>query len=136
MAASSRKLAAAVAARLARVVPPPVTVSAEGDLVSVHAGGKSLGSSGAAVIVGDDDERTAEEKMDSAVRAILDGVQDLVTRELREPWPREQRGGLALPNVRNDGSASAFWFGRDEQTPALALPSIHLAEVEEAGWST
>lgn len=131
MPASSRKLAAAIAARLAQVVPPPLDVRAKGGRVTISIAGKSLGGSAAAAIVEDEDGRTSEERIVTAIRAILDGVQDAVTRELREPWPNKG-GTTALPNARSDGRRVHLWFG-DEQSPSLGLPPIEIAEVEHGG---
>jgi hypothetical protein len=53
-----------------------------------------------------------------------------VTRELREPWPREQRGGMALPNAGGGSGRVYLWFGADQRTPVLALTPIEVTEVE------
>ncbi len=133
MAASSHRLAAAVASRLAAVAPVPLTVRAEGEVVSVYGtteSSKSLGGSAAATIVEELDDRTIAEKIEAAVHAMLSGVQDVVTEVSRQPWPRAERGGMALPNVRSDGTRVHLWYGDDERAPVIRFPPIAIAEVE------
>ena len=134
MAASSRKLAALMASRLARVVPPPFAIGATDSGVGVYIGREALtllGGSNAASIVEDDDDRTAGERIESAVAAIMDGVQDCVAEELREPWPSLDRVTMALPNTRRDEKRICMWFGEDERAPVVALSPIEIADLED-----
>ncbi|GAC1481752.1 MAG: hypothetical protein NVS1B4_26830 [Gemmatimonadaceae bacterium] len=133
MPALSGKVATAVASRLALVVPTSRGVRAEGDVVSVYSQRVptiTLCGSAAAIIAEDNDERPVDERIEVAVAAILNSVQDCVTRELGEPWPKQMRGGMALPDTRRDGRRIHLWFGDDERTPVIALPPIEIAELE------
>lgn len=124
MPASSRSLAAALASRLDSVVPPGLTVRADGDRVSVYDGAKILGGSAAAVLVGDQDGRSVEDRIETASRAVLDGVQDVVAEWLTEPWPQ----GLPAVGGRAAGGRLHLWYG-DEGSPALSLAPIDLADI-------
>ena len=132
MVALSHRLAAAMASRLASVIPRPLTVRANGEAVNVYteaAPSKALGGSAAAAIVEDDDGRTLDEKIETAVLAILSGVQDSVAEELREPWPRVAEHGMALPNTRRQGGQVYSWFGDDEAAATIALRPLAIAEI-------
>ncbi|MGI8332415.1 hypothetical protein ACRYCC_20790 [Actinomadura scrupuli] len=124
MPASSHDLAAALAARLGPVLPSGLTVRADGDRVSVHSGETEVGGSAAAALIGDEDGRSVEEKIETASRAVLGGVQDAVAEWLTEPWPE----GLAAPGARVAGGHLHLWYG-EERAPVLGLSSVDLADM-------
>ncbi|MGI8483983.1 MAG: hypothetical protein ACR2OU_06945 [Thermomicrobiales bacterium] len=135
MHASSRKLAAALAARLNEVVPGLFRVQAEGEDVGVYAQDSSIGGSGAPGIVEDDeddeddDDRTLGEKIETATRAVLDAVQDVISEYLCVPWPSLDGVAMAMPGVRVDTELVHLWYGADESAPAISIPAIRISEI-------
>ncbi|MGH8568542.1 MAG: hypothetical protein ACREXU_11120, partial [Gammaproteobacteria bacterium] len=63
--------------------------------MSVYAGAELIGASDAASIVDEDDDRPFGSRLETAVRAVLSGVQDSAMRYLRAEWPTDDAGGLA-----------------------------------------
>ena len=129
MAASSRKLAVALATRLNAVVPKPLSVRAVGTEVHVYNGTRFEGSSPASEIVDDDDGRSLAEKADWASSAVVNGIQDVVARTLTEQWPLLPGAEMAIAHARTDGEHIYIWFG-DLEAPALVLPPIDISELE------
>ena len=132
MKASSRKIAAAVAARLNSAAPAQFMVRAKGGYVFVYSREAPLiviGGSASAAIAEDPDDRAFDERIEAAVGAIIHQVQDCISTELRAPWPRSACGERALPKTRRDAEQIFIWFGEDEQVPVIALPPIRLTEV-------
>lgn len=133
---SSRRLARALAERLAGIVPPPLHVRAGGDIVHVEADGRALGGSAAACIVEADDDRTDGERLECAIRAVLDGVQDCVAERLARPWPADAgdtpAGAMALPGARAEGGGARLWYGSGEDDAVVALRPIAPEEWMEA----
>jgi hypothetical protein len=130
-AVQSHRLASAVAARLAEVVPSSLSVRSDGLLVNVYRKAEPtipLGGSAAAQIISDDDGRSLPEKARVAVASILNGVQDCVAEELAEPWPQVS-GKMAQPNARTDGERVYLWYGDVERFPVISLAPIRLAEL-------
>ena len=115
MHASSRKLAIALTERIGEVVPAPLTLRAEGSGVSLYADGELIGGSDAASIVDDQDSRTFSERVETAVRAVLSGVQDSILRYLRVEWPTDGEGELALPGARTEAGRVHLWYGSERQ---------------------
>ena len=134
MAALSHNLAAAVASRLATIIPSPFSVIAEGEevkLYSERSGSRLLGVSPAAAILEDSDDRSLLEKMEVAALAIVSAIQDCVAEEMREPWPVQRDGAMALPQARSEGMSVIIWFG-SEEAPDIALAPIKLSEAVNA----
>lgn len=129
--ASSHRLASALATRLAPIVPDTMQVRSEGSKVVIFVGQREAGGSAAAVLVDDDDDRDLSERAETAVRAVLNGVQDCVIEELKESWPPAPSGAeLLLPGARAVGDSVLGWYG-DEDTPTVRLDAIPLAELTE-----
>ena len=128
-AASSHRLASALAQRLNAAVPAGFRVTADGSAVHVEVDGQRIGESQAASIVQDRDDRTDAERIETATRAVLDAVQDGVSEHVREPWPATATGAMAMPAARSNSEHVQLWYGSDEHAPALGFPPISVAEV-------
>ena len=61
--------------------------------------------------------------------AILSGVQDSVSRILREPWPRLTTGDMALPAGRADSARIYLWYGPAGDRAAITLRPIEVADI-------
>ena len=131
---SPAHLAAAMATRLNQVVPSGFSVHAYGSLLTIQHGDESEGASGAAEIIADQDDRTQAERVETAARAMLSGVQDTLMEFLTEECPLGSGGDVAYPNSRVDGDRLLIWFG-EEQAPVIALPPIDMAEFSEGAAS-
>lgn len=129
MHASSHKLAAALAGRLNEVVPVPCRVYAEGYDVGVDARDMPIGGSSASFIVDEDDDRTLGEKIETAVRAVLSGVQDCISEFLTEQWPSIDGRGMAMPGARSDEERVYLWYGENEGAPVISMPPIRIADI-------
>ena len=126
MAVSSLRFASALANRLNAVVPAAVTVRSDGHKVMVVTESGQDGGSGAAAILEDENGRDLIERIETACRAVLNGVQDGVMEELREGWPAQgDPGGLPLPGARVVGDEVHLWYG-EEKSPAVRLQPIRL----------
>jgi hypothetical protein len=62
-----------------------------------------------------------------AARSVLSTVQDLVSEELREPWPhkRKRPREMALPGTVVRNGVLVLWYG-DEDAPVLTFPPVDL----------
>jgi hypothetical protein len=129
MQASSLRFAQALAERIAEILPLPLTVRADGASVDVYADGISQGGSAAPVIVEDDDGRTLDERVETAARAVLDGIQDGVSEYLTLPWPLGADGQMAVAGARADTERVYLWFGGSEAGAAITLRPIELGEL-------
>ena len=120
--------AAAIAARLATVVPEGLSVRVEGSVVGVY-DPSWWGGSGAADILGDEDGRSIVERVETAAYSIMNSAQDVVMESTREQWPLGDAGARAAdPNARVVGEHLHLWFG-DQAAPVLRLQPIDLTEL-------
>lgn len=126
---SSLKFAQALAERVGEILPPPLTIRADGGNLVVSADGVSQGGSGAAMIVEDDDDRTVAERVECAARAVLDGIQDDVSEYLTLPWPADADGRMATAGVRVDEARVHLWFGSTESAAVITLSPIDLDDL-------
>jgi hypothetical protein len=131
MQASSLRFAQALADRIGEILPPPLTIRADGGNLVVSVDGVSQGGSGAAMVVEDDDDRTPAERVETATRAVLDGVQDAVSEYLTLPWPADADGRMATAGVRVDAERVHLWFGGTESAAVVTLRPIELREFIE-----
>lgn len=76
----------------------------------------------------DDDDGTLGERAQTAVWAMMDGVQDAVMRYTRQPWPLEPDGSLADPRTRSDLACVHLSFGRNEHEPVIRMEPIPFTE--------
>jgi hypothetical protein len=127
---SPRRFAAAIAERLDQVIPPGLSVRAEGTSVNVYAAKTSRHASGSAETITDDDGRTLVERISTAALVILGGAQDAVMDILTEEWPLGPDGSVVYPASRVEGDNLLMWFG-DEQAPVLGLPPLDLTELTD-----
>lgn len=138
---SALRLAEALASRLNVVAPdaihvvvePPSSSALKRDadvIVRVVDGAELWGGQGFSNLdlQPRSDGSLADVACDMAV-AILSGVQDSVSRILREPWPRLPTGGMALPDGRADSERVYLWYGASEDHAALTLHPIALSEI-------
>ncbi len=127
---SSHDLAAELARGLNEVVPDGLSVRAVDGSLEVRSGELVVGGS-AALLILEDDEGTwpGADTMETATRAALSGVQDVIIESIHGPWPgrsgADKGRDLPLPDCRVRGRELLAWFG-DEAAPALALPAIPL----------
>lgn len=131
MRSSSLKFAQVLAERIGEILPPPLTIRADGGNLVVSADGITLGGSGAAMIVENDDDRTPAERVECAGRAVLDGVQDDVSEYLTLPWPADAGGRMAMAAARVDAERVHLWFGSSEAAAVITLRPIDLREFIE-----
>jgi hypothetical protein len=126
---SSLRFAQALAERIGEILPPPLTIRADGGNLVVSADGVSQGGSGAAEIVENDDDRTPAERVECAARAVLDGVQDAVSEYLTLPWPADADGRMATAGVRTDAERLHLWFGSTESAAVVTLRPIEFGDL-------
>ena len=138
---SAPKLGKAIVDRLSVRVPSPVRVFArdlapglvlenEHIVVCVADGDEQWGGQG--LSNGDlkaDDESPVQARAARTAVNILSGVQDTISRILREPWPRQSTGEMALPEARVDQQRLYLWFGPAEDAAALTLRPIEFNDI-------
>jgi len=124
---SSRDLAADLADRLNRIVPPGFTVRSEGIRLNVYQDGRDLGGSPALVILAERDGRSMDEKVETAVHAVLSDIQDRIIEACKGPWPGGFSRGvdLPMPDCQVTGDRLRLWFG-DENEPVISIEPIAL----------
>ena len=138
---SANRFATALATRLSAAVPSPIRVVVENlapadadpdhnvivrvlDSVELWSG-QGISDSR---LEPDEGDRLLEVAGYAAV-TILNGVQDSISRILREPWPRLSSGAMAIPAARTDDQHLYLWFGPSEFDAAITLEPITLAEL-------
>lgn len=131
MAASSHKVAAALAERLNAVVPRPLIVRAEGSSVNVYNGSRLEGGTPASEIVDDDDGRSFAERLHVVSSAVVNRVQDIVAEASAQQWPVLRTGRMALPHTHTDGERVYIWFG-ERSDPVLEVPPISVSDLQRA----
>jgi len=131
MRASSRRFARALAERLGEVVPAPLTVSAHGSDISLYAAAVLQGGSASARLLDEEDGRSLAERMQLAVRGVLDGIQDCVMEYLREEWPADRSGRSGLAGVRIEANCVYPWYGESETDAVIRLRPIGFAEIQQ-----
>ena len=129
MRASSHRLATKLAERLDRVVPAPLRVSASGESVLLNVRGVAIGGSGCAELLEEKDGRTLHELVGSAVRGVLNDVQDSVMLFLREKWPTDHKKELALADARTDLHRVYLWYGGSEDKPVVGMEPIEFDQL-------
>lgn len=134
------RLAAALAERLAPVVPAPFRVEAEGGWLTLYHGTALDGSTPVGWVLDQEidpaDPDAAEWSFAHRARLVTDNalssVQDAVSETTAEQWPALPGGGMALPGTRQDGASVHLWYGPDERSPVLSFSPISLASLQEA----
>jgi len=138
---SALRLGEALAIRLNAVVPSPIHVSVEPPsssavsrdadvIVRVAVGAESWGGQGFSNLdlQPRSDMSLGDVACDVAI-AVISGVQDSVSRILREPWPRFPMGGMALPDGRADSERIYLWYGASEDGAVVTLEPTELREI-------
>jgi excisionase family DNA binding protein len=123
-------LAAALAERLAAVIPSQFEVTTESGMIRVlNDEGHSVGIDVAAMA--DDDGESLEERVCRAARHALDAPQDWIADETTEPWPARAGvlpGGFPAPNAEIVDEQVRLYYG-DSGAPILELAPIRLRDV-------
>lgn len=141
---SAVRLAAALAERLAAVIPAPFRVQAEGGWVSGYEDDRWDCSSDVAGVLDQDLSATREDgwepeewpfvdRVVSISYNVLSSVQDMIAETTTEPWPRLPGGGMANPGSRADATRLYLWYGPDEKSEegaVLLLTPVDLAALE------
>jgi hypothetical protein len=123
-------LAAALAERLAAVVPSPLHVSAESGMIWIRNDeGHGVGIDVAAMA--NDDGESLEERVCQTARHALDALQDRIADETTEPWPARAGvvpGGFPAANAEIADEQVRLYYG-DSRAPILELTPISLRDV-------
>jgi hypothetical protein len=139
------RLAAALAERLAAVVPAPFRVGAEGGWVVLHRGDVWDGSSDVAGGLDQevdpthpyheprDEDWSLADRAAMVAEGVLSSVQDAVSEATAEPWPALPGRRMAMPGTRTDGASVYLWYGPDEDAAVLAFAPIRLAALLAPG---
>jgi hypothetical protein len=131
MSVRSHNIAAALAERLSEVAPPGISLRPYGAEIQVRQDERVVGSAPALEIIDDDDGRSLPDRLETAVRAALAGIQDVIMESLHDPWPEPSKllgspgGGADLPHPDSHvtGTELLAWFG-DASDPVLSLRPI------------
>lgn len=132
------RFAAALAARLAAVVPDGFYVTLEDDMLWFRSqegrfpgqlGDYRTGSSGIwpqedLTLCLERNEGTAADCAADAARHALDALQDYVAEATHDPWPGQR--AMPEPQAEVRGSALHLWYGSAD-SPVLACEPIPLA---------
>ena len=130
-------LARDLAQRLSTVMPPGVSVTADGGNIVVSDGRDSDGT-GLVPLV--DQPGDLADNIVTAASAVLNTVQDLATLTLGQGWPPsrgtqpgtfESAANLPLPSVEVRDRSLRLWYGERDR-PALELAPIDLTELLQA----
>jgi hypothetical protein len=119
---SAADLAAALASRLASVLPEAFSVVSIDDGLRISNendtawfGGREFGPT----------ETTVTADLEGFAWNALNNVQDYVVVTLCEAWPKSATGELALPGTRVIGQQLRLWYG-PEADPVVTLPPIDI----------
>jgi len=127
MTVSSHDLAADLAGRLNEAIPASLSLRSKAGTIEVCSNGQTVGGSPALKIIDDNDGRSRSERIETATRAALSGIQDVIIENIRGPWPGQPSHGAEFPkpDCRVVGDELLAWCG-DEADPALPLSPIRL----------
>jgi hypothetical protein len=127
MSVSSHDIAARLADHLRATLPAGLSLHAEGATLEVRSGERAIGGSPALQIIDDHDDRSFPERIETATRAALSAIQDVIIEATGGPWPGQSVRGpdLPQPDCRCDGTRLFVWFG-DVASPVLSIPPIVL----------
>lgn len=130
---SAPRLATEIATRLARIVPPPFSVSvADSDLRIEHPAGWGM-IMGFDWIEDPSEDRSAAELAELMIDNALNSLQDAISEATKEPWPPLASDGhlrvMAPYGTRFDGERIFFWYGVTERQPVIAFAPIALHDV-------
>ncbi|MCC7126845.1 MAG: hypothetical protein IT178_18490 [Acidobacteria bacterium] len=119
---SPASFAAALADRLAAILPAGFGARAEGDAVYVDSP-EGLGAATSLSQI-DPDEADAQDYADAAWN-VLSMAQDVVSETRGEPWPAAVGADVADPGSDATDGEVRLWFGPAGQ-PVLTLPPISM----------
>jgi hypothetical protein len=110
------------------VMPSGFQLTADNGRLQLHIEGSWASTLFAAEIVEDETQELAE-RLQTAVYAVINSVQDSVSKHLRTAWPSTDGRKMALPGVRLGTDSIHLWYGEFEKSPVLGIPEIPLAEI-------
>ena len=87
--------------------------------MAIMSGDEIVGSTPAAAIVDDNDDRSKAEKVCAAFSAVLNGLQDDLMVHWTRPWPTDEHGELGFPNVAIEEGSLRAWFGTEDEERAI-----------------
>lgn len=122
-------LLASLVERLRPILPTSVQVRSYGSRFDIVAGGTPVG--GGDIDWCFDDDRDPEESVVTAAYSVLSTVQDVVSIELREPWPPaddRRVASMLAPIVDVQRGRLLLSFGSNG-VPVVELPPILLADI-------
>jgi hypothetical protein len=119
-------LAEELATRAQAIVPAFVSVRAAGDWVQVFV--RDAWPSG--IYLFDDPNRPLADLAANLAYNVLSGLQDAISIETTEPWPRmdSHRRAMALPQVEVRDGELHMWYG-DETTAVIRLEPLPVANI-------
>ncbi len=122
--AESPVLLASLIERLRPILPTSLQIRPSGSGFDIAAGGTSIGGGDIAWCFGED--RDPEESVQTAAYSVLSTVQDVVSIELREPWPPaddRRVASMLAPMVDVQRGCLLLSYG------ATGVPIVELAPV-------
>jgi hypothetical protein len=126
----AHRLASAVAARLARVLPDGFAIAEDVPTVLTLRSPISEYSEEFDIVQFLQAGRTRSEGTSETVYQVLSLVQDFISEELRSPWPcLHTVYNLALPGVSLEEDRLHFWYGPQEN-PVIDFRSISIAQLD------
>jgi hypothetical protein len=123
-------LTAALAERLAAVVPSQLHVTAESGMIGIH-NDEGHGVRIDVAAIANDDGTSLQERVCRAARHALGAPQDWIADETSEPWPARAGvvpGGFPAANAEIADEHIRLYYG-DSDAPILELAPIRLRDV-------
>lgn len=120
---ASSRLADLLARTLSGAMPTGYSVRAVAGQLDVYRGNQHIADVAATKLVDDDDDRSSIDRATTAVRAALDALQDIISEELRLPWPPASPGSFARADVDSEGGEIHLGF-TDDSGDVLRLPAF------------
>ena len=109
-------------------MPSGIRLTAEDGRLQLHVEGAWTSTMFATEIV-EDETRELTERLQTAVYAVINSVQDSVSKHLRIAWPSTNGRTMAMPGVRVATDSIHLWYGESEEAPVLGIPEIPLTEI-------
>src|SRR5262245_30241143 len=119
---STAALAAAVASRLAEVLPKGFAIEAIEDGIRVSFDNDAAWFGGADIYA---QGITLTESLEGYAWNLLNDVQDYVIVTIRDAWPKSSTGQPGMPCARVVSRQLHLWYG-DEADPVLRLAPIEI----------
>ena len=88
-----------------------------------------IGASGAAGILNDPDDRTDNERLETAILATLSAIQDWIAVHTGAWWPYGAEGEMPMPGVQSRGRQIFAWYGDREATAHIRFKTIEISAI-------